>query len=67
MVSKIRLTIGTLVLAALAAGTIALLISLDADAFWVKSLPIVVMVGAATVAQSLGLFNKSTKDKAPEK
>ncbi|WP_181774489.1 hypothetical protein [Amycolatopsis pittospori] len=66
MVSKLRVTIGMFVLLVLAGGTIALLISLDAGAFWIKSLPIAVMVGGAAVAQSLGLFTKSTKDKAPK-
>lgn len=62
MVSKPRVALGMLVLLVLAGGTIALLVSLDADAFWVKTLPIVVMAGGAVFAQSLGFFNKAPKD-----
>ncbi|MFC9255595.1 hypothetical protein ACIBCH_34315 [Amycolatopsis thailandensis] len=61
MVSKPRVALGMLVLAALAGGLLALLISLDVGAFWAKTLPLVFLVGAATFAQSLGLFNKKTK------
>jgi hypothetical protein len=62
MVSKPRVALGMLVLAVLAGGLIALLVSLDAGAFWVKTLPIALMVGGATMAQSLGLFTKAPKD-----
>ncbi|WP_409491219.1 hypothetical protein [Amycolatopsis sp. cmx-11-12] len=62
MVSKPRVALGMLVLAVLAGGMIALLVSLEADAFWVKTLPIAVMVGGAVFAQSLGLFTKAPKD-----
>lgn len=62
MISKPRVALGTLVLLVLGGGMIALLVSLDADAFWVKTLPIGVMAGAAIFAQSLGFFNKAPKD-----
>ncbi|WP_414940011.1 hypothetical protein [Amycolatopsis sp. cmx-11-51] len=62
MVSKPRVALGMLVLAVLAGGMIALLVSLDADAFWVKTLPIAVLVGGAALAQSLGFFTKAPKD-----
>ncbi|MFI9452288.1 hypothetical protein [Amycolatopsis sp. NPDC052450] len=62
MVSKPRVLLGALVLLVLGGGMIALLVSLGADAFWVKTLPGVVMVGAAAFAQSLGFFNKAPKD-----
>ncbi|ANN20125.1 hypothetical protein SD37_34005 [Amycolatopsis orientalis] len=62
MVSKPRVALGMLVLLALAGGLIALLVSLDAGAFWIKTLPIAAMVGGAALAQSLGLFNKAPKD-----
>ena len=62
MVSKPRLALGLLVLAALAAGLLALLISLDVGAFWAKTLPLAFLAGGAAVAQSLGLFNKPSKD-----
>ncbi|AUI63930.1 hypothetical protein [Amycolatopsis sp. BJA-103] len=63
MVSKPRVALGMLVLVALAGGLIALLVSLDASAFWVKTLPIGVLAGGAALAQSLGFFNKPSKDK----
>ncbi len=63
MVSKPRLTLGMLVLVALAVGLFALLFSLDASPFWIKTLPIGLMVGGAAFAQSLGFFNKPSKDK----
>ncbi|WP_410652959.1 hypothetical protein [Amycolatopsis sp. cmx-4-54] len=62
MVSKPRLALGMLVLAALAGGLLALLISLDVGAFWAKTLPLVLLAGGAAFAQSLGLFNKAPKD-----
>ncbi|WP_410658864.1 hypothetical protein [Amycolatopsis sp. lyj-112] len=61
MVSKPRLALVMLVLVILAGGTLALMISLDASAFWAKTLPIAVLVGGSVFAQSLGLFNKATK------
>ncbi|MEU3626882.1 hypothetical protein BS329_14405 [Amycolatopsis coloradensis] len=62
MVSKPRVALGMLVLVVLAGATIALLVSLEAGAFWVRTLPIAVLVGGAVVAQSLGLFTKAPKD-----
>lgn len=62
MVSKPRLALGMLVLAVLAAGLLALLISLDVGAFWAKTLPLVLLAGGATFAHSLGLFTKAPKD-----
>ncbi|KFU79408.1 hypothetical protein SAMN04489729_3409 [Amycolatopsis lurida] len=62
MVSKPRLALGMLVLAALAGGLLALLISLDVGAFWAKTLPLVFLAGGAALAQSLGLFTKAPKD-----
>ncbi|MEV6910384.1 hypothetical protein [Amycolatopsis sp. NPDC051071] len=64
MVSKLRVLLVMLVLVVLAGGLIALLVSLDAGAFWVKALPIALLIGGATFAQSLGLYNKPTKEKA---
>ncbi|MFC3448649.1 hypothetical protein [Amycolatopsis speibonae] len=66
MVSKPRVALGMLILAALAGGLLALLISLEVGAFWAKTLPLVFLVGGATFAQSLGLFNKSRKDQAQD-
>ncbi|KZB86948.1 hypothetical protein [Amycolatopsis regifaucium] len=62
MISKPRVALGMFVLALLAGGLIALLVSLDAGAFWVRTLPIALMVGGATIAQSLGLFTKAPRD-----
>ncbi|MBB5855532.1 hypothetical protein ACFQ05_36515 [Amycolatopsis umgeniensis] len=62
MVSKPRVALGMFVLVALAGGLIALLISLEAGAFWIKVLPLGLMAGGAAVAQSLGLFNKPSKE-----
>ncbi len=66
MVSKLRVLLVMLVLLVLAGGLIALLVSLEAGAFWVKTLPIALLVGGATFAQSLGLYNKPSKEKAPK-
>jgi hypothetical protein len=62
MVSKSRVALVMLVLVILAVGLIILLVSAGASAFWAKTLPIVVLGGGAVVAQSLGLFEKKTKD-----
>lgn len=61
MVSKPRVALVMLVLVILAGGLLALLISLDADAFWAKTLPIALLVGGSVFAQSLGLYNKAPK------
>jgi len=61
VVSKPRLALGMLVLAALAGGLLALLISLDVDAFWAKTLPLGLLAGGTVIAQSLGLFDKAPK------
>ncbi|MGO1055158.1 hypothetical protein [Crossiella sp. CA198] len=61
-ISKARLALGTLVLLALGGCTLALMISLDVGAFLARTLPIVVMIGAAVAANSMGWFNKKVRD-----
>ncbi|MEV6621094.1 hypothetical protein AB0M83_15855 [Amycolatopsis sp. NPDC051106] len=61
MVSKLRVTLIMLLLLVVAIGLVALLVSLDAGAFWVRTVPIAVLGFGAVFAQSLGLFQKKAK------
>jgi hypothetical protein len=58
LVSKIRVALGMLVLAALAIGATLLLLAMDADPTWFKFVPTGIIGGGATVAYSAGWFNK---------
>ncbi|MFE5243368.1 MULTISPECIES: hypothetical protein [unclassified Streptomyces] len=58
MVSKIRVLLGMLVLLALAIGAISLLAAMEADATWFTVVPLGILVIGASVAQSLGWFNR---------
>lgn len=62
MVSKPRVALVMLVLLVLAGASIALAASLGASAFWVKTLPIAVLLFGAMLAQSLGLYDKAPKE-----
>ncbi|MEV6875823.1 hypothetical protein [Amycolatopsis sp. NPDC051128] len=46
---------------AVAGGLIALLVSLGAAAFWVKTVPVAAMLFCSVFAQSMGLFQKKAK------
>jgi hypothetical protein len=61
MVSKLRVTLIMLLLLVVAIGLVALLVSLDAGAFWVRTVPIAVLGFGAVFAQSLGLFQKKAE------
>jgi len=61
MVSKLRVTLIMLLLLVVAIGLAALLVSLDAGAFWVRTVPIAVLGFGAVFAQSLGLFQKKAE------
>jgi hypothetical protein len=61
MVSKLRVTLIMLLLLVVAIALVALLVSLDAGAFWVRTVPIAVLGFGAVFAQSLGLFQKKAK------
>jgi len=50
-----------LLLLVVAIGVIVLLVSLDAGAFWIRTAPLVVLGLGATLAQSMGLFQKKAK------
>ncbi|MGW1183691.1 MULTISPECIES: hypothetical protein [unclassified Streptomyces] len=58
MISKIRVLLGMLVLLSLALGAIALLAAAKAGPTWFTFIPIGILVVGASVAQSLGWFNK---------
>lgn len=58
MVSKLRVTLIMLLLAVIALGSIPLLVSMDAAAFLIRTVPLVILGLGATIASSLGLFNK---------
>ncbi|MEV6264814.1 hypothetical protein AB0M42_29260 [Streptomyces sp. NPDC051784] len=58
MISKIRVLLGMFVLLALALGAIALLASLEASPVFFTFVPLGILVVGASVAQSLGWFNK---------
>ncbi len=61
MVSKTRVFLFMLVMLAVVIGLIVLLVSLGAGAFWVKTIPVAVLLFAAVSAQSMGLFQKKAK------
>ncbi|MFB8030224.1 hypothetical protein ACFQ6U_15475 [Streptomyces sp. NPDC056465] len=61
MVSKTRVFLGMLVLLALAVGAIALLAAVKADATWFTVVPLGLLVVGASVAQSMGWFNKRVR------
>ncbi|MER6157866.1 hypothetical protein ABT147_20310 [Streptomyces sp. NPDC001868] len=46
---------------ALVIGATALLLAMDADAIWFKIVPLGILVGGSTVAQSAGWFNKKVR------
>lgn len=58
MVSKARVAVVMLVLLVVVIGLIVLLASLGAGAFWVRTVPIAVLLFGSVGAQSLGLFQK---------
>ncbi|MEV7095748.1 hypothetical protein AB0M80_23155 [Amycolatopsis sp. NPDC051045] len=61
MVSKTRVALFMLVMLAVLIGLIVLLASLGAGAFWVKTVPIAVLLFGSVFAQSMGLFQKKVK------
>ncbi|WP_284747207.1 hypothetical protein [Amycolatopsis sp. RTGN1] len=61
MVSKTRVALIMLLLLVVAIGLVALLVSLDAGAFWIRTVPIAVVGFGAVFAQSSGLFQKKGK------
>jgi hypothetical protein len=62
VVSKIRVTLVMLALFALAVAVIVLLVAMRADAIWYKILPLSVLFFGTFTAQSLGWFNKKSRD-----
>ncbi|MEU2181539.1 hypothetical protein [Streptomyces thermolilacinus] len=62
MVSRTRVVLGMLVLAALAFGSVALLAAMKADATWFTMAPLGILSGGAVTAHSLGWFNKKAGD-----
>ncbi|MFF9627716.1 hypothetical protein [Streptomyces fradiae] len=62
MVSRTRVVLGMLVLAALAFGSIALLAAVGAGATWFTIVPLGILSAGAMLAQSLGWFNKKAGD-----
>ncbi|QKV79662.1 hypothetical protein [Amycolatopsis sp. Hca4] len=62
MVSKLRVAVFTLVMLAVVIGLIVLLATLGAGAFWVKTVPIAVLLFGTLIAQSMGLFQKKVKE-----
>jgi hypothetical protein len=61
MVSKTRVALIMLLLLVVAIGLVALLASLHAGAFWVRTVPLAVVGFGAVFAQSFGLFQKKAK------
>ncbi|WIX89562.1 hypothetical protein [Amycolatopsis sp. DG1A-15b] len=61
MVSKTRVFLFMLVMLAAMIGLIVLLVSLGVAAFWVKTIPVAVLLFAGIFAQSMGLFQKKAK------
>ncbi|MEU4247574.1 hypothetical protein AB0F15_09205 [Amycolatopsis sp. NPDC026612] len=61
MVSKLRVTLFMVVMLAVVIGLIVLLASLGVSAFWVKTVPIAVLLFGSVFAQSMGLFQKKAK------
>jgi hypothetical protein len=61
MVSKTRVFLFILVMLAAMIGLIVLLVSLGVSAFWVKAIPVAVLLFASVFAQSMGLFQKKAK------
>jgi hypothetical protein len=61
MVSKTRVALFMLVMLIVVIGLIVLLASLGAGAFWVKTVPIAVLLLGSVFAQSMGLFQKKVK------
>jgi hypothetical protein len=61
MVSKTRVALIMLLLLVVALGLVALLASLGAGAFWIRTVPLAVVGFGAVFAQSMGLFQKKSK------
>lgn len=62
MVSKTRVFLFMLVMLAAMIGLIVLLVSLGVAAFWVKTIPVAVLLFAAIFGQSMGWFRKKVKE-----